>query len=64
MKLAPYLVKAERWKKGWSQRDLAMVAGVSPMTITKCEQGKDISPKSALKIRLALDYKDDAIIVM
>jgi len=42
--------------RGWNQTDLARVAGVNPMTITRFLRGDVQSPRTAAKIAQALGY--------
>ena len=54
MKAYYYLVKLERERQGYSQRELAKKAGVSVPTIIRAEQGKEIYPSTWRKVREAL----------
>lgn len=45
-----YVVKMARWQNGWSQKDLAREAEVSPTTVQKIEQGGSIRGKSMVKV--------------
>lgn len=45
-----YIVKMARWQNGWSQKDLAREAEVSPTTVQKIEQGGNIRGKSLAKV--------------
>lgn len=50
-------VREKRNLYGWSIRDLAEVAVVSPTTIQHAEQGADIKLSTAVTIANALDIK-------
>lgn len=46
-----------RASKGWNQAELAKNSGLAPSTITKIEQGSNVSAKSAKKIADALQVE-------
>jgi len=46
-----------RVSKGWNQAELAKNSGLAPSTITKIEQGSNVSAKSAKKIADALQVE-------
>lgn len=54
MKAEYYIIKLERERQGYSQRELAKKAGVSVPTLIRAEQGKDIYPSTWRKVREAL----------
>ena len=54
MKADYYLIKLERFNKGWTQQELAMRARVCLSVVIKAEHGKDISATSNGKIKKAL----------
>lgn len=47
-------LKRLRLDAALSQRDLARLAGVSPATIVKAEQGEDVFPSTVRKLAAAL----------
>ena len=49
-----YLIKLERFNKGWTQRDLANKAGLSLSVIIKAERGGSITATTHGKIKKAL----------
>jgi len=46
-----------RASKGWSKAELAKNSGLAPSTITKIEQGSNVSAKAAKKIADALQVE-------
>lgn len=48
-------VKAERERRGWSQRELARAAGLSPPVPCRVELGRDLTLSSAVAIARAFD---------
>lgn len=51
-----------RLARALSQRDLAKLAGVSPTTIVRAEQGEDVYPSTVRKLARALGVKPDALL--
>lgn len=45
-------VKEMRWKKGWSQRELARKAGVGRSTISALEAGENKNPSVEVAYKL------------
>ena len=54
MKAHYYIIKLERERQGYSQRELAKKAGVSVPTLIRAEQGREIYPSTWRKVREAL----------
>jgi transcriptional regulator with XRE-family HTH domain len=52
------LVKAQRLRKGWSIRQLALYSGVHQSRLSRFELGKgDIGSKQMIRVMLLLDFQ-------
>ena len=50
------LIKRERARRGWSQKDVEQRAGISAGTLASYETGRNKEPKARLKARLAAAF--------